>query len=102
MGFPPRDRETLRGLARRVAEVAAQPVHARKAELWRRLNDLDPVRPMVYINEIPWHEMDVDGELELRCEDALCRHVEQGLRRIIYLWDHMPADMVIEGRLLAP
>jgi hypothetical protein len=46
--------------------------------------------------------MDVEGELELRCEDALCRHVEQGLRRIIYLWDHMPADMVIEGRLLAP
>ncbi len=46
-------------------QIAALPVHQEKARLWQRLNDLESVRPMVWINEIPWHEMDVDGELTL-------------------------------------
>ena len=57
------DKTILRKLAEQVAAVAAKPIHRQKAELWRRLNDRDSVRPMVWINEIPWHEMDVDGEL---------------------------------------
>ena len=48
------------------AQIAALPVHREKAELWRRLNDLESVRPMVWINEIPWHEMNVNDELTLR------------------------------------
>ena len=59
------DREILRALASELAEVAALPVHAEKAELWRQLNDLESSRPMVWINEIPWHEMGGDGELTL-------------------------------------
>jgi hypothetical protein len=26
--------------------------------LWRRLNDLEPVRRLVWINEIPWHDLE--------------------------------------------
>ena len=62
MRIPPKDRDILRRLAEGQARIAALPVHREKAELWRRLNDLEPVRPLVWINEIPWHEMDVDGE----------------------------------------
>ena len=91
------DREIIRRLAAEVAEVAALPCQQTTADLWRRLNDLEPARPMVWINELPWHEMNVDDELTLRCEDGFCRGVEGRLRGILYQWRHMPADMVVDG-----
>ena len=60
-----RDMDVLRRLAGELAEIAALPVHKEKARLWQKLNDLESERPMVWINEICWHEMDVDGELTL-------------------------------------
>ena len=59
------DTAILRELASELAGYAALPVHAEKARMWQRLNDLRSERPMVWMNEIPWHEMDVDGELTL-------------------------------------
>jgi len=91
-----RDREVLRRLAGEQAEIAALDVQARTVAEWKRLNDLRPGRALVWINEIPWHEMDVDGELTLQCEDPFLRTHEQVLREIRYQWRHMPADMVVE------
>lgn len=96
------DRSILRRLAERVAEIAALAVHQQTADLWWRLNDLEPVRPMVWINEIPWHEMDINGELTLQTTDLFCRQVEEELRRTIYLWDHMRVDMVVEPVFYSP
>jgi hypothetical protein len=96
------DRDILRQLAAQQAEIAALPVHKEKAELWRKLNDLEPVRPLVWINEIAWHEMNVDDELTLQCEDAWARQVEQGLRRLLYQWRHLPADMVVDDYITCP
>ena len=39
------DRDILQRLAEQQAEAAALPVQRQKAEMWRRLNDLEPVRP---------------------------------------------------------
>lgn len=91
-----KDRETLRRLAGETAEIAALPVHARTAAEWTRLNKLQPGRPLVWINEIPWWQMDVDGELALHCEDEFCREVESAMRKTLYQWRHLPADMVVE------
>jgi hypothetical protein len=102
MDIPQEDRDVLRRLAEEQAEVAALPVHKEKTELWRRLNDLEPVRPMVWINEIPWHEMDVNGELTLRCGDSWAREIESGLRRLLYQWRHMPADMIVDDHITCP
>jgi len=96
------DRDVLRPLGGQLAEVAALPVHAEKAQLWRRLNDLKPVRPMVWITEVPWHEMDVGGELALECESQWARGIEQWLRRELYAWRHLPADGVVSGYLPSP
>lgn len=93
------DRDILRALAGELAEQAALPVHREKAALWRRLNDLNPVRPMVWINEIPWHEMDVDGELTCRCQDGWARGLESRLRTTLYQWRHLPADMILSPHL---
>ncbi len=98
----PAEKDILRRLVADLAEIAALPVHREKALLWRRLNDLDSVRPMVWINEIPWHEMDVDGELTLRCDHPWARDLESTLRRTIYQWRHMPGDMIVGDALECP
>jgi hypothetical protein len=96
------DRTVLRELGKRKAEIAALPVQQERRELWKRLNALDSVRPMVWLFEVPWNEMDVDGELTLRCEDERCRALERMLRRELYQWDHMQGDMVIQGGIDVP
>jgi len=91
-----RDRDVLRELARQVAEIAALPIQQETIALWKSLNGLKPKRAMVMIDQIPWHEMDVDGELVLQTEDGFCRGIEGHFRRTLYLWKHMRVDMVVE------
>ncbi len=96
------EKDVLKRLGAEIAGIADLPVHAEKAGLWRKLNDLDPERPMVWINEIPWHEMNVGDELSLRCRDPWARELETRLRRTIYQWKHMPADMIVNPWLDCP
>lgn len=96
------DIDLLRGLAGELAEAAASPIHQEKALLWRRLNDLDSLRPMVWINEMPWHEMNVNDELTLRTEHPWARDQERELRRTLYQWKHLPADMVLNDFMTCP
>ncbi len=96
------DVTVLRGLAERVAHLAALPAQEETRELWRRLNAKRPARPMVMIDQICWNEMDVGDELTLRCEDPECRGYENGLRRILYRWEHFPVDMVVEPFISVP
>ncbi len=91
----PEEREILRGLGEAYAEISMEPVHKNKAALWTDLNDLKSQRPMVWINEIPWHEMNVNDELTLRCQGKWARALEEKLRKTIYQWRHMPGDMIV-------
>lgn len=91
-----KDKTIIRELAARAAEIAALPVQEEKRRLWRRLNGLDPVRPMVMIDQVCWNEMEVDGELALHCADPESRAYEQDLRRTLFQWKHFPVDMVVE------
>jgi hypothetical protein len=91
-----RDKQVLRELGRQVAEIAALPEQKTTIKLWKGLNDLKPDRPMVMIDQIPWHEMDVDGELMCEAEDPFYRGIEISLRRTLYRWRHMRVDMVVE------
>jgi hypothetical protein len=102
MAVSKKDSDILRKLAGQVAEIAALPVQQETIALWQALNGLEPVRPMVMIDQIPWHEMNVDGELLLQAESDFCRSVETDLRRTLYLWKHMPADMVVEPVVRIP
>jgi len=96
MSVSRQDRGTLRELSEQVAEIAALPVQQDTISLWKALNGLKPVRPMAMIDQIPWHEMEVGEELTLRAEDGFCRGIETTLRRTLYSWRHMRADMVVE------
>jgi hypothetical protein len=86
----------IRELGLRYAEIAALPIQKEKRDLWRALNGLHPVRPMLAIDQLPWNELDVDDELRLRTKDPFLREIETSLRRTLYRWKHMPADMVVE------
>ena len=97
-----KEKDVLRKLGGRIAEIGALPVHKEKAVLWQKMNDLEQERPMVWINEIPWHEMNVDDELTLLTEHPWARNLEQNLRRTIYQWVHMPCDMIVNEFLDCP
>jgi len=97
-----KDRSILRRLADQHAAVASLPVHKEKILEWKRLNSNGIGRPLVWINEIPWHEMDVNGELELQTTDPFCQEAEKTLRQTLYQWNHLPADMVVEAKFYSP
>jgi len=90
------DREILRTLAGRLAEIAALPVQKETAELYRAVNSLRMIRPVVLLDELPWNQLNTDGELDLHCENEFLRTVEQTMRRLLYKWDHCRGDMLVE------
>ena len=90
------DVKILRGLTYKYSEIANSTKNFDNMKLHKMVNDLKPVRPAVLIDEIPWHEMNIDNELTLLCHDEYLRRVEQYMRRILYKNKYMPADMVIK------
>ncbi len=96
------DAKILRDLAAQVAEIATLPVQDEKRRLWRKLNALKPERPMVMIDQVCWNEVNCDGSLNLRCEDAFLRGYENYLQRTLYQWEHFPVDMVVEPFIRIP
>lgn len=102
MDVSKKDKEILQKLGKKVAEIAQLPVHQEKVEMWKKLNSLNQVKPMVWINEIPWNEMNVDDELTLKTENEFCQQLETELRQKIYKWNHMRGDMVVEPEIDCP
>jgi hypothetical protein len=96
------DRETFRELAKRYAEVGALDVHRSTVEDWKRLNGLKPARPMIMIDQIPWHEMNVNDELTLRCRDPFLKGLEWNMRAGLYQWKHFPCDLPVPPYLEVP
>ncbi|MHB8278321.1 MAG: hypothetical protein ACYDIA_11805 [Candidatus Humimicrobiaceae bacterium] len=94
--YTKRDKKILRELAEQKAEIAILPVQKKKIEMWKNLNDLKEVRPLVWINEIPWHEMNINDELTLKTSTEFARVLELRLRKTLYRWKYMRADMIVE------
>ena len=95
MSVNKRDRQILRELGSQVAEIAAMPAQQETIAAWKALNGLKPVRPMFMIDQMPWHEMDVNGELERQTQDPFRRAIETELRQTLYRWRHLRTDMVV-------
>jgi hypothetical protein len=77
-------------------------VQKETAAQWRRLNGLGRGRPLLWITEIPWHELTGEEELALQCHDPFCREVEGSLRTTLYPWEHARGDMVVEPIFYSP
>ncbi|MCK5153187.1 MAG: hypothetical protein KAQ93_02420 [Spirochaetales bacterium] len=96
------EKDILKKLGEEIAEISADPVNKTRAGLWRNLNDLKSDRPMIWINEIPWHEMNYNDELTLKTEHPWARSLEEKLKREIYQWRHMPGDMIVNDYIECP
>lgn len=102
MGIFDGDRDALRAVARQYRDVAMLDAQKDKIEQWKRFNGLQPSRPMVMIDQIPWHEMNVEDELTLRCEDPFLRSLEWDMRSELYKWNHFRCDMAFFPYLEVP
>lgn len=102
MELTKKDTETLRTLAAQYMEYASLPVQEEKRKLWVALNGRHMQKPMVTIDQIPWHEMDVDGSLKCQIADPYWRKVEDTLRKKIHQWKYFPADMVLTPYIALP
>lgn len=91
-----KDKKILREIARQKAEISSLHVQKGKIDLWKGLNSLKDTRPLVWINDIPWHELNVNDELTNITSTDFSRFLETRLRRTLYQFRYMPADMVVE------
>jgi hypothetical protein len=97
------DKAIIRDLAEKLSAIAHLPVQNTTRKLWRDLNSLNMSRPMVMVYAFPWEEAEaVSTELKLQTVDPFCRQIEQHLRRLLYKWRHMRADMVVDPVFLCP
>ena len=91
-----RDTAILRELTDKYAAIAYENTRNQVWELHAALNDLHPVRPIVLISELPWHELNFDGSLTLQCEDPDFRAAEDYLRKTIFQHTYFPGDMIVK------
>ena len=101
MPLTTKEREALRDLAKQVAEIAAHPQHAANRAEWKRHNGLRPGKAMVLVfPEGAWADLLPDDVLTV--SDPFFRRHEFHLRHLIYRWEHLRDDNVIEPRLKVP
>jgi len=97
------EKQILRALVGEYMGYATLSVQQEKIALWRALNRCEMQRPMVTIDQLPWHELSCE-ELACQIDEAnwYWRRVEQQLRQAIYKWKHFSVDMVLDPFIALP
>jgi hypothetical protein len=89
------DLNILRDLAKRMLEIAHDPVNEERRELWYKHNSLQKTRPLVLIESgIALNELVTDKVLQ--CQEGWARGLEIGFLRNIYHYENIDDDSVIE------
>ncbi len=95
-----RDKTILRELARNVAEIAADPVQEENKALWKKVNSLERVRPMIVLYDWTgwpaWTTPRPALRSALDCENKEAREIERDLRNSIEHWQTRRDDQVWE------
>lgn len=84
-------------------ELANQYAHLLGGKDWNKIwdlhagiNDLSPQRSTVLIDELPWHELNIDGSLTLKCQNPVFRQVEEYMRKTLFRSKYFPGDMLVK------
>lgn len=93
--FAQAEKNTIRELSKAYMQLAALPVNQERMQRMLDNNGLTPGRPIVWLHEIPWNEMNIDDALTLRCEHPFARQIEGWLRTSLYRWQYIQADTVL-------
>ena len=90
-------RQTLRDLAMELRDIAGEPIHAQRRDLWRRHNALRGIRPMFLCDQLPWNELDERcvSERAVNIQPHL-RQLETWLRREIWKAKNLKTDMAVD------
>jgi len=91
----PDDIKILRTLVRRKAEIARDPVMAARQQLWTRHAALDSTRPMI-LAETGGVLDELIPRATLHCQETWARQMERGLRELIFRYEHVRDDFVIQ------
>ncbi|HHW47183.1 MAG TPA: hypothetical protein GXX14_00995 [Clostridiaceae bacterium] len=95
-----RDKQILRDLALRLAEISSDPRQETLRKEWIKHNDMEQVAPRVLIypdGDGAWREI-IPPET-LRVSDPFLRECEYQLRQKIYHWEHFHDDFVFEPEI---
>lgn len=93
--FTPEEKNILRELAKKVADIAARPEQAKKRELWYRHNRLERTRPVIFCDpENGWNEIITQDQI--KCKNGLARSWEMTLRKEIFWGEQMGDDRAVE------
>lgn len=90
------DKQIVRELAKQYMDLVCTEKQARMRQRFCDTNDLKLVRPPLVLAEIPWYQMDIDGELTCLCEDPGARKTELGFRQKIFYMKHFKADNLFD------
>lgn len=94
------DVAVLRELARRYAEVAAEPIQQTRRDLWRKHNSLQPTRPPIYLRGGTAQE-EIPDVASVACEEKFFRGVEKTLRWQLF-WASCGDDSIFEPWFVLP
>ena len=91
--YPDKDRAILRNLAQRVAEISSLPIQSERILLWKAVNSLQSVRPVVlaFNEDLGGHTCPVAVQ-ENQCADPVLRSWEKALRLKIFEHDQIQDD----------
>ena len=98
-----KEREVIRDLAKKLADLANQPIMEERRKLWYAHNDLKTDQPVIDCSpEGAWREVITPDSLV--CQDAAAREIEWTLRARIYraevINDDVPAELRWDCRKL--
>ena len=94
----PADREILRGLAARVAEIAATPIMAETLRLAHKINRLEGERPLLLLLPSNGLMEEALPPQSLQCTEDWARHYEQILRAKLYSHEVIGDDTILLPR----
>lgn len=88
----PNEKQIIRELAKKYMSLVCTERYEKMLRRFQDTNDLKTGRPPVILAEIPWYQMDMDGELTCLCETKRARDVELYFRKAIFYMTHFKAD----------
>lgn len=89
------DREILRDLAKKQAEIANSPLNLERKKLWYKHNGLQETRPIVLIETGPFIHDFVPNTM-LKCESEETRSIEKQIRYTLAHFEFTNDDKVVD------
>jgi hypothetical protein len=90
----------LRDLAKKVRDIADDPLQKEHKKFWTAVNDQKMIHPVALVRDYGLNMMEYGDELLLKIEDKELRYYEAHFLAQIYQWKHLRCHSVTEKEIL--